>query len=932
VRPLTLQLQAFGPFAGSQRLDFRELGERTLFLIHGPTGAGKTTILDALSFALFGESSGAERDGKQLRSDFADSKLPTEVSLDFQHGDKRYRVTRRPAQRLAKQRGDGLTDKTPEAEFWRIENPDSDAEKLESLAQKTGDCTKAVVELLGLDASQFRQVILIPQGQFRQFLLASTDEREKIFQTLFQTGRYRAIQERLKLNARDTSEQVKRNREKRGILLEQSESENCEALDKLLADLDRELATLTERQKAATEKLAEATRQRDAFDRFLETIDRRAANQSDQKNATSALDEASASAEAVAKSLADCEQREPERARWREQRTRLQELVPQLDKFQKAVTEAAAADQKLATLQTTLKSSATRIEEQVALEKTLGEQIDKLRTTAAEAEGRKLKRDQAAQLVTCRKQLDQVIVAHKNAEARTAKTTAEGKACALAVDAAKATLRTLLKQRHHARAASLAADLEVNAPCPVCGATDHPAPATSAAEIPDDAAIECAEKALTDAEKAVDGARDRWREDNTRSTELKTRVDSLRQQLGDHQKTDLTELERLLAVADKAARAAAEAASSLKLAEKQRRETTDLAEQLRREQKRAETELETTRSARDSAVARRDQLAEQIAEPLREPGRLQRDLAALDEKIQSAEKQLASLRDRKSKADNAVAGAKSRLAEIAKAGRTIGDELVAQRETFSEILKDTAADDAPLDRELLTPVRDQLLAAESEAGQQADHLNTTTGALRASVEIRRKERRQIADLDRDFDKLEAEYRVTGKLAEVAAGDNSQRVTFQRFVLGALLDEVLQSASHRLHSMSRGRYQMYRSRESRRGGGLDLEVLDHHSGVARPVATLSGGESFLASLSLALGIADVTESHAGGVRMETMFIDEGFGTLDSEALDLAFKTLYDLQEGGRLVGVISHVAELRERIDTRLEVTSHEQGSSAKFVV
>ena len=932
MRPLTLKLQAFGPFAGTQSLDFRELGERTLFLIHGPTGAGKTTILDALSFALFGESSGAERAGNQLRSDFADSKLPTEVSLDFQHGDNRYRVTRRPAQRLAKLRGEGLTDKTPEAEFWRIAHADSDDEKLESLAQKTGDCTKAVVQLLGLDASQFRQVILIPQGQFRQFLLASTDDREKIFQTLFQTGRYRAIQERLKLNARDTSELVARNREKRIILLEQSESEDCAALDKILADLDSALATLTKQQQAAAEKLADATRQRSHFDRLLETIDLQAAHQNDQKNATGALAEAAATAKTVAKNLTDSEQREPERAQWREQRTKLQELLPQLDKFQKSVAEAAAADKKLAALQTTLKTSAQRIEQQVALEKTLGGQIDKLRTTAAEAEGRKLKRDQAAQRVNCRKQLDQAVVAYQKAEAQTAKTLAGGKACKQAVETAKAAHKALLDQRHNARAASLAAELLPNTACPVCGATDHPAPAVSDAAIPDDDAIEAAERAITDADKAVDRARDQWREDNTRSTELKTRVDSLSQQLGDQLKTDLSELERQLADTDKAARAAADAAESLKLAEKQRRETSDLAEQLRREQKRAETEIETTRSARDTAVARRDQLGEQIAEPLREPGRLQRDLAALDEKIQAAEKQLAALRDQKSQADSAAAAAKSRLAEIAKAGQTISDQLATQRESFAEILKDTAADDTPLTHELLQPVRDRLVAAENEAAQQADQLNTSAGALRASVETRRKERRQIADLDSDYEKLEAEYRVTGRLAEVAGGDNSQKVTFQRFVLGALLDEVLQSASHRLHSMSRGRYQMYRSRDSRRGGGLDLEVLDHHSGVARPVATLSGGESFLASLSLALGIADVTESHAGGVRMETMFIDEGFGTLDSEALDLAFKTLYDLQEGGRLVGVISHVAELRERIDTRLEVTSHERGSSAKFVV
>jgi exonuclease SbcC len=178
--------------------------------------------------------------------------------------------------------------------------------------------------------------------------------------------------------------------------------------------------------------------------------------------------------------------------------------------------------------------------------------------------------------------------------------------------------------------------------------------------------------------------------------------------------------------------------------------------------------------------------------------------------------------------------------------------------------------------------------------------------------------------------VEADYKVLGSLAEIADGRNAQRLSFQRFVLGALLDDVLRSANLRLESMSQGRFELYRSRETRVAGGLDLEVLDHHTGEGRPVATLSGGEGFLAALALALGLADVTENYAGGVRMETMFIDEGFGSLSTEALDLAFKTLYQLQEGGRLVGVISHVTELKERIHARLEVKPSPSGSSAAF--
>jgi exonuclease SbcC len=931
VRPLLLKIQAFGPFAGTQALDFRELGDRSLFLIHGPTGAGKTTILDALSFALFGESSGAERDGKQLRSDFADENLPTEVSLDFQHGEKSYRITRRPEQMLAKKRGNGTTRKSPEATFLELAENGADNNTVK--ATKTTDCTKAVVELLGLDANQFRQVILIPQGQFRQFLLASTDEREKIFQSLFRTSRYRAIQDRLKSQAKDIRERRDRNRTQHEVLLRQSDSENVAALDEHLAELDQQFKKLRTRQKAATEKLKAATDQRTRFDRLLETFDRQVENQTQLATATKALGEAESAAKKTATDLAAEEKRQPEVKQWREQFTLLQKLVPQLKKYQATVSKAAAANKQLGALQKAIGDRTRIIEEQQALAKTLSEQIETLRSTAAEAEACRLKRDQAKKLLDQRLQIDKVQAAYRKAQSKTEATEAEGKKLGAAVTVAKKTLSDLLHQRHQGRAASLAADLQPDSPCPVCGATDHPAPASSDADIPDEDAIEAAEKSITAAEQQVDRARDRYRADRDQSTQLKTQLESLRDHLGEARNADPAELRHQLAAAEKASTTATEAAAKLKLSEKQQRETSDSIDKLQREQKRAEEQISEQRSVLDRATARRDELAEQIDENLRPPGRLQGELDALDLKISTAEKTLTALREAKGSADENAASARTRCDELNKTAAAFEEELRTQRTAFSEQLQDIApTDETPLSRELLNPIRDQLVGVEAEASREADLLNTEAGELGGQLKTCRSQRKQIAELDKEHAALEAEYRVSGQLADVANGDNPHRVTFQRFVLGALLDEVLSSASHRLHAMSRGRYQMYRSRESRRGGGLDLEVMDHFSGVARPVATLSGGESFLASLSLALGIADVTESHAGGVRMETMFIDEGFGTLDGEALDLAFNTLYELQEGGRLVGVISHVTELRERIDTRLEVLPKDRGSVARFVV
>lgn len=936
MRPLVLTLQAFGPFAGTQTIDFTELGDRSLFLIHGPTGAGKTTILDALSFALFGESSGAERDSKQLRSDFADAKLPTEVSLTFRHGEKRYRVTRRPAQQLAKQRGEGLTEKQPEAEFWRVVGTGNDADspdgKLESLAQKTGDCTKAIVGLLGLDASQFRQVILIPQGQFRQFLLASTDEREKIFQSLFRTGRYRLIQDRLKTQAKDISERVNRNREKKLTLLEQSDSATRDDLGEKINHLQQTSQALAAKQKNATTTLQRSAERRSQCDLLLETLGRQAENQRQLSSASRTLSDSELAHKANIAELAAQEKLEPERKNARERATALRQLVPQLSKYQSAVEETASTEKTLAATQKAIAELNLSLEQQQALEKALAEQIQKHRANAAETEALGLKRDQAKKLLDQRLQLDQFDAELKKAEAKTNNTEAEGRKLGTQASARKEQLKNLIEQRHHARAASLAEQLQPETPCPVCGSTDHPAIATSSGPIPDDAAIEAAEQQLAAADTAVDCARDRWRADRDKSTGLNSQLDILTEQLGDDRKRTPKELAQQLEAAQKAAAGASQAAEALALGEKQRRQTLDRIEALKRELGRSDEQLTSQRSQLDRASARRDELADQIEAPLRQPGRLQTELANMEEKIAAAEKQLVHSRAAKGKAETNLASARARLAEIQKNGAALDSELAARRQPFAEQLQSTHPAAAPLTGELLAPLRADLVAAETTARAAVDQLNTEAGEISSQLKTCQSQLKQIAQLDEEHAQLEVAYRVSGRLAEVAGGDNPQRITFQRFVLGALLDEVLHSASHRLHAMSRGRYQMYRSRESRRGGGLDLEVLDHFSGVARPVATLSGGESFLASLSLALGIADVTEAHAGGVRMETMFIDEGFGTLDSEALDLAFKTLYDLQQGGRLVGVISHVAELRERIDTRLEVRPAKRGSEARFVV
>jgi exonuclease SbcC len=278
----------------------------------------------------------------------------------------------------------------------------------------------------------------------------------------------------------------------------------------------------------------------------------------------------------------------------------------------------------------------------------------------------------------------------------------------------------------------------------------------------------------------------------------------------------------------------------------------------------------------------------------------------------------------------AFKGAKLTDAQIEALDREIRDFRVALQAARERVERTAAAAAgiSPPDVAVIKSVAD---GAETAVEQNVREEESLAGRLKQYDE----QLSRLRALEADLQAMDARYQLIGQVSEVANGRNDYRMTFQRFVLGVLLDEVLAAASLRLRIMSRSRYILQRVKDQSTGrgaGGLDLEVHDEWTGTTRAASTLSGGESFTASLALALGLADVVQARAGGIRLDTIFVDEGFGTLDPEALDLAIRALQDLQQGGRLVGIISHVTELKEWIDARLEVSSSRRGSTARFVV
>lgn len=774
MKPLQLTMRAFGAYADEQTIDFTLLGDKNFFLIHGPTGSGKTTILDAISFALYGSASGDLRESKSLRSDYAPAEQKTEVEFTFKSGEHIYQVLRAPEQELKKQRGEGTRKVPAAAALFKLL---SDGSK-DPLAAKSDEVTKKVTEIIGFKAEQFRQIVLLPQGEFRRFLIAESKDRKAILETIFKTELYRRIETLLAERSSTIDNNYQTLKQQRQFILDSTECADSEQLDasiQLLLQRQKEetaaLQTAAARLTAAKLQLQQAQQLHNAF---TEAAAAQAAllTLTEQRSAVAAIKTEAAQAEKAAL---------------------LEEIYNSALRAHKHNQECQTAAQNA--LQATLNTKNDLQE----LHRQLSEQLRQLDGQAVTA---------AADLNKALELLNQRILQLHSEAAKLSGVTAE------------------LER--------LAAALADNEPCPVCGSLQHPHPAT----------VSAAQRA-----------------DLQRQTQIisnQTRALQQLQQQYQQTQLQLAGCEATQKSSQTAAEAAMQEFSALRQHFKERLEASDF-------------DSQAAFLAAMRTEARRQQLQQTIA---------------------AYEQNLAAATDRLQRAQNAIDG-----------------------KTAPEL---TACQDAEQQADALYR---QLTAQTAVTAKELADLQT--------AQLR------LQELEKQMGALQEAYQTAASLAETARGNNPSRLTFSAFVLQAILDDVLQAANLRLTSMSRGRYSLSRTGDvldARRENGLNIEVTDSFTGVARPVKTLSGGELFLASLSLALGLSDIVQAYAGGIRLDTILVDEGFGTLDSEALDMAIRTLTDLQKGGRLVGIISHVSELRERITARLEVIPGQRGSKAVFHV
>ena len=1026
MKPISLTIEAFGPYRDSVTLDFNELQDHSMFLISGPTGAGKTSILDAMVYALYGEPSGEVRKTDAIRSDFAEPDRMTRVDFSFAIGDAQYRVERLPKQMVAKKRGTGMREKNASATVYEMKDGE-----WKVIATSAAAIRDTVQRIIGFRKDQFLQVVLLPQGEFRKLLVASTSEREELLHTLFRTELYRRLQDALKAAYDDAKAGIEENLTKQNALLQFIPHD--EDIPVLTIEHVRDLlkhrephrdALVIERDKAVTvveqfntlrnewalynqaqQSLAEATSKLDlvkareaeraslrekvqfltsltpSFELYKQVSDK----QSVLKTLDTSLSEAEKNVDSATQYESKCIEAhavlEAQAETMQAKRTALAQMEQQSEKF----NELAVLNKELSTLKSNLVTQ------------------DREKSEAALQAQHKIVADLEAKLVADRQQLqgnsktldsisriqEQLSHLQRYSELLAGKQKAQND-----IDAKEGVLAILdesvknstiqLERLEHLMAEGRAFELVHlvvdNEPCPVCGATEHPQLASKPELYPTKEEIE-------EARAVRDGALQKLASEIGQKETLSVRLHELDEQVKDQvsklkssiadfsedtfdsiqqglasQMEQLIALrrdtERLTKIITKHERDLIEGKDKLGKLEIGHNEllnnlhdvaiqissvqakidglskilpTTDLdawhkqIESLETEINTYDEQLKVCKSSLDAAKeqlnAKRGRLEILFTQ-------VQEETKNLDGFYQEYVKSLQSISVSEDDFIDALGDYKvldafrtelHALDEAFSTARAVYDAALKHAQSVIEP-SDTVSDevyDAAVEK------RDNLVGSLAAWDKETKHIETTLASLE--------------ELEKAMGEAREEITFLSRLNDLANGGEQgfKNVTFERYVLGAILDEVVYAANLRLQKMSRSRYSLERSDYTGGGRGkqgLDLAVMDAFTGQSRPANTLSGGETFLASMALALGLADVIQSYAGGIHMDTMFIDEGFGTLDPDTLELAMETLVQLQSSGRLIGMISHVPELKTRIPAHLEVTRGDDGSTAKFVI
>ena len=1066
MKPIKLIISAFGPYKETMDpIDFTQFEEKGLFLISGDTGAGKTTIFDAICYALYGNTSGSYRGVKNLRCENADPDTETFVDFYFSHQGNDYHVKRNPGYERKKLKGGGVTSKTAFATLYKDNAP---------VCQGLRDVNDYIRKLLRVDEQQFKQLAMIPQGEFWQLLNASTNERTEILRTIFKTEGYQKIETKLK-NRLDSSYGQKADTEKSILqyfrdIKAGDTNPHKEALEKaqekVLAaktvwDVDALLDTAAlviaadegeEKTTAEAEKKARAARENITKELTLARednqklkhlqdcrekekilaektpgiLERKALLEKQKKasrvvypvyrtwqdkekswqdtkkqikNAEASIVQAQAMARTKAQALNAAEEKRPyledckkelhvlteemegyqKRERLQEKRQNLQEKSAKLKEDEGNLAEQIGhLTEESSQLKNEIRRLAdvperlTRLQGQLKDQRDAGEHMRTLLTDGRSQWQKSLDALQQAQAVYT--EADQVFSRS---------------------DRAYQDARRLWEAN---QAGLLAKDLTEGAPCPVCGATHHPQPADCPPEACTEKQVERLNKENEKARKTKDAAL-------KAATEKKSAFEALEKHLQDSITACLSKDCPQVPDGEGMKAPAGERANTDALFSRLERAHEDCilrTDALEKEEKGLAGDCQKYNAARTRRTAIEDEELTALAtqkEALRAEqteivkqlsnvegelkalttlrfstaGEAAARLADLKAEIKTLQEALDRAREEKTEADKRSAELKSALATHRNSLLRQEDEKEKARKDFEHILLKegfTSAEDmqafkqseeelAGADESIAAHEREkealkallnkaeedaagkifkdetELLEKEAQAKEAADTLRESLTVIRGRLSSNKEKREKIAGQKEYLEEKNREYKNHTRLYNLVKGlTTNGKITLEQYVQAAGFDGILQAANRRLYPMTDGQFELYRQQDSlgkKSNNVLDLEVLDYHTGHRRPVGSLSGGESFKASLSLALGLSDTVSSNLGGVQMEALFIDEGFGTLDRTSLENAIEIMTELSGSGKLVGIISHREELLEGIPQQINVKKDRQGSHIEII-
>ncbi|MEK3724992.1 SMC family ATPase [Paenibacillus sp. FSL H8-0034] len=1023
MRPLRLTMTALGPYKEKETIDFSRMEHHRLFVISGNTGAGKTTIFDAICYALYDTASGEDRyETRMLRSHFADDQTPTTVEFDFAIGSRSYRVVRQ----LAYRKGSNKNETPPTAELYEI----GSGQAVPCVDRFTiKDINTKLQQIIGLTKDQFSQIVMLPQGEFRKLLTSDTENKEEILRRIFRTELYQKVEDRFRQLVRENKEAADRLRAELEFTVRQmsvslpvrEESSLSLTLQQdkhnvvqLLQGLDAEIShyTLIVEQAAANKAGLEQQVQLDTEayhkaaslnDRFTELANRHKSREQlegrlpdiecDQQRLvmaekaaalepyeeqslraseqllmlTSKLKHKSADVESAALALRESEQklhaeqaRDGERKAAEQALQRLQDMEPvvkSLHERQAAISqleaEEKAAGSRQAAIDTAWVQATAEKQQLTAQIKELDHAIDTLPMKLTRLNELRDHAGKMKEMLRLRIQLEECFKLQQEGQVKLASELAQhDRLEALWIEG---------------QAGLLAEHLHDGKPCPVCGSTEHPDKAQPETAIPTRAQLDAAKKQLhaareeySKAEAQVAAANAGLSDKQADLTQMGVYFDNINeayQQLVAEGKSLKEETDRLGKQAEqlKQLKAALESMDTrldqlsmdkhlindqlskitLDRSLKQAALVRDLDHiepdlrsypSLRAKLQEQSRLVEAMTAAWKQVQERHSQLQMKWAQ---EQATLAQMELQLQEAAQHKEAMTSRFREELAKSGFEDEGA-YRSAKLSESSRLMIKEQLQQFQTAMASLQQAISD---LERELNgKEPADLELLFERLAGlkQQLEQAAALYQEARACWQAASNLKLTIEQTSGKLIEAERSYGEVVDIHQVLKGDNALRMSFERYILIEFFEQILHAANQRLHSLSNGQFELMRSErveKHNKASGLGLDVFDSYTGQNRDVKSLSGGEKFNASLCLALGMTDVIQANQGGISIEMMFIDEGFGTLDEESLNKAIETLIDLQRMGRMIGVISHVAEIKASFPAILEVTKSREGYS-----